>query len=292
MTSSLRKEVFETLRTVLAIVRDHRGTHRSDLLRGFLGAQLRRLRPGTRNVPGHLRLLGCDVSYFSPEALAILINEVLVNQAYYLDLHAERPFIIDGGANIGLSILLFKRRHPGCRILGFEPDPDTYALLQQNVWGNGLEDVELVNAALSDKEGELELWVDLAVPGNLGMSTRPVPNLEGRRRVKAMKLSSYLTRHVDLLKLDIEGVEVDVLQEAAESGRLEQVDQIVMEYHHHVEPGEDRLGSMLAMLERHGFGYQLSGRPALPFRKGEFCSTLVYAYQKRLLLLSSPGSRR
>jgi FkbM family methyltransferase len=281
VTASLSKEVVETLWTILAIARHHRGAHRNDLLRGFLGAQLRRLQPGTRNVPGRLRLLGSDVAYFSSQALAILINEVLVEQAYYLDLPAERPFIIDGGANIGLSILLFKRLHPSCRILGFEPDPDTYALLEENVSSNGLENVELVNAALYGTEGELELCVDEVVPGNLGMSTRPVPNLQGRRRVKAKTLSTYLTHHVDLLKLDIEGVEVDVVQEAAGSGTLEQVDQIVMEYHHHMEPGEDRLGSMLATLERHGFGYQVSARPALPFRKGEFCSMFVYAYQNR-----------
>lgn len=281
MSSSFREEMFETLRTLLTIVRHHRGEHRNALLQGFLGAQLRRVRPATRRAPGQLRILDADFSYFSPEAMAILITEILVDQAYYLELPAERPFIIDGGANIGLSILLFKRLHPSSRILGFEPDPDTFALLQKNVSTNGLEDVQLVNAALSDTEGELELCVDLAVPGNLGMSTRPVPNLQGRRSVQARRLSSYLDRRVDLLKLDIEGVEVDVLQEAAASGALERVDQIVMEYHHHVEPGEDRLGSLLAMFERLGFGYQVLGRPALPFRKGTFCSMFVYAYQKR-----------
>ena len=54
-----------------------------------------------------------------------------------------------------------------------------------------------------------------------------------------------------------------------------------MEYHHHVEPDEDRLGHMLAMLEQHGFGYQVLSRAAVPFRKGVFSSMFVYAYQKR-----------
>ena len=278
MSASIAEELFETFRTSLSIVRHHRGAWRNELLRAFLAAQLRRAR-GDKG-PGSLRVLGADVSYFDLEALAILINEVLVDQAYYLDL-PERPFIIDAGANIGLATLLFKRRHPGARILAFEPDPDTHALCQKNIDANGLADVELVHAALSDREGELELSVDPAVPGNLGMSTRPVANLRGRRAVPARTLSSFIKRRVDLLKLDIEGVEVDVLDETAASGALEQVDQIVMEYHHHVEPDEDRLGHMLAMFERHGFGYQVLSRASVPFRKGVFSSMFVYAYQKQ-----------
>jgi FkbM family methyltransferase len=280
VSASIAEEIVETLRTSLSIVRHHRGAWRSELLRGYLAAQLRRARAGGKKVPGSLRLLGADVSYFNPEALAILVTEVLVDQAYYLDL-PERPFIIDGGANIGLATLLFKRRHPHSQILAFEPDPHTHALCQKNITDNGLADVELVHAALSDREGELLLSVDPETPGNLGMSTRPVPSLLGRVSVPARTLSSFIKRRVDLLKLDIEGVEVDVLDETAASGALEQVDQIVMEYHHHVEPDEDRLGHMLALLEGHGFGYQVLARPAVPFRRGVFSSMFVYAYQKR-----------
>ena len=276
----LGDELFETVRTLVAITREHRGARRRELLRGFLAAQLLRLSPRRRIRPGSLRLLGYEVSYFRADALVILINEVLVDQAYHLDLPGERPFIVDGGANIGLSILLFKHLHPHCQILAFEPDPDTFALLKRNVSANRLEDVELVNAALSDAPGEVELCFDPEVPGDLGMSTRPVPNLSGRRRVRATQLSTSLTRRVDLLKLDIEGAEVPVLQEVGQSGRLKYVDQIVMEYHHHTDPMEDRLGGLLATLERNGFGYQISARPAVPFQKGAFTSMMVYAYRK------------
>src|SRR5262249_34066347 len=123
MSASLAEKLVETLRIVLAIVRHHKATYRNELLRASLRAQARRLWHATRTEPGSLRVLGADMSFFNPEAMAILINEVLVDQAYYIDLPSERPFIIDGGANIGLSILLFKRLHPNCRILAFEPDP-------------------------------------------------------------------------------------------------------------------------------------------------------------------------
>jgi FkbM family methyltransferase len=278
----LRDEFFEVLRSLLAISRDHAGSRRRDLLCGFLRAQLLRIDPRKKRTPGEIRLLGYDVAFFRPDAVAILISEVLIHRAYYLDL-PERPFIVDGGANIGLSVLLFKHLHPRCQILAFEPDPETFTLLQRNVQSNCLQDVELLNAALAGVPGEVELCFDPEVPGNLSMSTRPVANLSGRRRVRAVALSSYITRRVDLLKLDIEGAEVSVIQEIAEGGRLKLVDQIVMEYHHHVQPDEDRLGGLLSTLEENGFGYQIASRPPLPFRRGDACAMFLYAYRKEMI---------
>jgi hypothetical protein len=88
---------------------------------------------------------------------------------------------------------------------------------------------------------------------------------------------------VDLLKLDIEGAEVPVLQEVAEGGRLDLIDQMVMEYHHHLQPDEDRLGGLLSTLERNGFGYQIASRPPFPFRRDEACSMFLYAYRKEAI---------
>ena len=152
-----------------------------------------------------------------------------------------------------------------------------------HVAANGLnERVRLLDFGLSDRDGEIEVSI-----GNSSATGFPVDPLDTRttERVRLRRLDDVSDElgieRADLLKLDIEGVEVDVLEEAAAAGKLEQVDQIVMEYHHHVAPGEDRLGTMLATLERHGFGYQVLARPVVPFQRGEFCSMFVYAYQKR-----------
>ncbi len=275
-----RKEIFKTLRTALAIGRTHRGHHRRELLRAHLFLQWRRLRDSGR-APGSLRIFGKEIAYFSGEAMSILLNEVLVDEPYYIHLPGPSPFIVDGGANIGVAVLLFKQLYPHSEILAFEPDPDTFQMLERNVSAYGPEGVQLVNAALGNAEKEVDLCFDPDVPGNLGMSTKEVPELKGRRKVQSVLLSSHLDRRVDLLKLDVEGSEHEVIADLVGTGKIEKVDRIVMEYHHHMTPDEDRLGRLLEQLESRGFGYQILSRPRLPFRDREFSCMFVYAYRKR-----------
>jgi hypothetical protein len=83
-----------------------------------------------------------------------------------------------------------------------------------------------------------------------------------------------------LLKLDVEGAELGILEDLVETGKLSFVDQIIMEYHHHIEPDEDRLGQFLSLLEQNGFGYELRAPLDLPFPKGRQHNFMMYAYRK------------
>lgn len=82
------------------------------------------------------------------------------------------------------------------------------------------------------------------------------------------------------MKLDIEGAEADVLRELADSGRIRRIEQMAIEYHHHIIAGEDRLASTLSLLERCGFGYGLGAKLARPFERGRFQDIMIYAYRK------------
>lgn len=79
----------------------------------------------------------------------------------------------------------------------------------------------------------------------------------GKVKVKAMRLSSLLDCDVDFLKMDIEGAEQQVLEEAPPSATLRRVRTMAIEYHHHISPKDDALAKFLRILEDHGFGYQL-----------------------------------
>jgi FkbM family methyltransferase len=187
------------------------------------------------------------------------------------------PLIIDGGSNMGMSILAFKRAHPDARVIGFEPDPEIFALLKENVERNELADVRLVNAGLAEKRGTLSFAPDAAAGGQLvGSGAGAKVNVE--------PLSDYLGEEVDFLKLNIEGMELPVLQEAAASGRLRNVRELVLEYHGWPK-GAQHLGEILTLLDREGFRYlihdfdaETCGTSKPPFRLPEtpwFC--LVYA---------------
>ncbi len=54
-----------------------------------------------------------------------------------------------------------------------------------------------------------------------------------------------------------------------------------IEYHHHINPKNDVLSEMLKILEKEGFGYQISTFLRPPFDKWKFQDILIYVYQKQ-----------
>ncbi len=272
----------ETLRILKSIVRDHRG-QRSALIRSCLLIQLRRMMGSREASRGFLEtdFLNFHVNYFSDEALAILMREVFVEKPYYVTLTKSQPLIVDCGANIGMSVLLFKHLFPESEILAFEPDPRTFDALSANVATNDLADVRVLNKAVGETNGSVPFYYNPDVAGNLGMGFRAesCASLPASRSVDCVRLSDYITRPVDLLKLDIEGAENQVMRDLAARGKLELIDQIVMEYHHHMAGAPDCLSEILSILEENGFGYQLYSNPCIPFRKNLFSAMFVYAYK-------------
>ena len=76
-------------------------------------------------------------------------------------------------------------------------------------------------------------------------------------RVACRRLSTFITGEIDLLKLDIEGMEEPVLDELAASGKLALVREMVVEVHHNLPNSPSRLSRILALLEHNGFHYHV-----------------------------------
>jgi FkbM family methyltransferase len=225
-------------------------------------------------------LMGYRVSYFEPGQLRYLFREIFLDASYLFRAKSEAPLILDCGSNIGMSILFFKKLYPAARIVGFEPDPVTFAKLQQNVEQNGLQDVELHQCALSASDGSIEFFRSTERDGDLKMSVLPARMRGQRIVVPARRLSSFITEPVDLLKMDIEGAEADVLPELASSGKLDMVDQMHIEYHHNVQGARDSLSATLKVIEDAGFGYQVGAPPSLGKwpRAASFQDISIYCY--------------
>jgi FkbM family methyltransferase len=252
-----------TLRTYLKI----------ELKRFFLAGLLKRRM--TRE-----SIFGYQVHFFDYNTFATLFEELYVPDVYYFSASSPEPLIVDCGSNIGLSVLYFKRLYPKGRIIAFEPDKPTFEMLELNVKSNNLAGVTLVKKALYDSVGSVPFYVSPEQPGLLVQSTRK-ENLARSQMtsVETEMLSTYLTEPVDFLKMDIEGAEDHVLKDLNETGKLALVREIVLEYHHHLTPREDKLGVFLKTLEQTNFGYQLKAALVPPFRKGEFQALMLYAYQ-------------
>jgi FkbM family methyltransferase len=221
-----------------------------------------------------------DVAGFSVASLAYLHREIFVELQYYFSTDRPDPFIVDGGSNIGMSVLFFKALYPGARVLAFEPAQRAHDLLVRNVEANGLRDVEVHRAALGREDGEVPFFEDRDDPATFRMSTRSERLPGTASPVPQRRLSQLLREEVDLLKLDIEGSEDDVLAELVDSQAVSRIRQLVVEYHHQLDPTRDFLGAFLECLRQQGFGYQVSAKGPVANRAAAepaFQDVLVHA---------------
>jgi len=73
------------------------------------------------------------------------IEELFVDEVYCCVLSTDAPYILDCGANIGLSVIYFKQQWPKAKIVAFEPDPKNFDHLTKNIESFQLTDVTTVN---------------------------------------------------------------------------------------------------------------------------------------------------
>lgn len=137
------------------------------------------------------------------------LDELVIFSFYWTNRNRYRR-VVDAGANLGLhSILLSKC---GYSVRAYEPDPQHYVLLQENLDLNGCTDVLAFNEAVSSADGELEF---VKVVGNTtsshltGAKEHPYGQLE-RFAVKVGAIHPLLA-WADLVKMDVEGHEMEVL---------------------------------------------------------------------------------
>jgi FkbM family methyltransferase len=122
---------------------------------------------------------------------------------------------VDAGANIGVATVL-GRRLVGAegRVIAIEMMPDTATRLRANLALNGYGDVTVVETALASESGRT---VTAAIqPGHAGRATLAHPDRLERPRtvtVTTRTLAEILADvpRIDLLKLDLEGAELDAL---------------------------------------------------------------------------------
>lgn len=186
-----------------------------------------------------------------------LFKDIFVNRIYCFQPQRRDPRILDCGSNNGMTILYFKYICPDARIIGFEPDPALYPVLEENIALNNLRDVEVHRAAVSDKEDTLTFYADGLIGSMLvdDEAAGDVPRGWARHEIPALRMRDFLEEPVDFLKMNIEGAEWSVLSDCAD--RLRQIREMVVEYHH--LPGLPRtLHLILELLHREGFEYAVS----------------------------------
>jgi len=155
--------------------------------------------------------------------------------------------VIDVGANRGQSIEFFRGIYPGCQMYSFEPLDDPFEVLKKKFDGDG---INLFKLGLSDSEGTKEFYKCVFDE----VSTLQRPNQNSRyfvlkRRILFSKpdkmfenieiitstldnmISQFNIDRIDILKIDVEGHELQVLNGAKKTLLNGKVKFIQLEIH-------------------------------------------------------------
>ena len=176
------------------------------------------------------------------------INEIFIDEIYHQAL-PEKSFIIDCGANIGLSVIYLKNICPSAEIIAFEPDEINYQLLQKNIESHQLKNITARKEAVWKENTTLNFVQDGTTGSKIGTSENPKTV-----SVKAVRLKDLLTKKVDFLKLDIEGAEYDVLKDIQDE--LHWINNLFLEYHGSFSQNGE-LTEILNIINKSGFKFYI-----------------------------------
>ncbi|GAB0117018.1 hypothetical protein Acid7E03_10900 [Acidisoma sp. 7E03] len=192
----------------------------------------------TATVPGEayavqIRLRTSDVPVFA---------QVFIEGQYHSPhLPTDAATILDLGSNVGYAAVSFALRYPGARLLAVEPESGNFAALQQNTAALGAR-VQALRAAVWTRDGSINLHTQDAGGAPLDAWGFQVSDRPAAMQTPCFSLQSLCDRldaeTIDILKVDIEGAELEVFAETP-AAVLRRARLIIIETHDRFRPGSE-----------------------------------------------------
>jgi len=152
---------------------------------------------------------------FSPD---FVCDEIKKNKIW--EEHIQQEFekyvkqgdtVIDAGAYVGIHTLkLSKLVSPSGLVYAFEPDPETFKILQHNIKLNNINNVKLFNVALGDKESNLE--IKKTFDANKGATQWKYKDDFSNVVSKTITIDSLDLKKLNFIKIDVEEMESSVFR--------------------------------------------------------------------------------
>ncbi|MDR3152804.1 MAG: FkbM family methyltransferase [Deltaproteobacteria bacterium] len=152
-----------------------------------------------------------------------LLQNVYFYSQYWIDgVFEARPgdVVIDAGGYIGDTALYFDSAvQPDGAVYVFEPNRDIVPVLRGNIALNGRRNVTVVEKGLSDEAGRSLLVQDFA--GSFVPSAGEAPGSSGAVPIELTTIDGFVESEglarLDMIKMDIEGLEIPALRGARDS---------------------------------------------------------------------------
>lgn len=212
----------------------------------------------------------------------------------FLDLHlASDDVFIDIGAHFGIHSLTAATGLPGqVSVLAIEPHPQNVARIRDWVALNRLEsEITIIPKAVGDREGVLPMWLS---GSSMGHSLRTVAHEPDSVPIEVgvTTVDHILAEHPELrwrrfvLKIDVEGCELEVFMGARQLFDTQSVGAVIWEKGTFHEPGEQarRDDAIFAFLDAHGFEHfymesESKGGRLLPVKSRDLVCN-IYSLQR------------
>lgn len=214
-----------------------------------------------RRTAGHISIAPYQFEYADAMSAWPQWDDIFVHDSLAFETGSPAPRILDCGANIGIASIYFKRRYPHARITAFEADPSLAAMCQRNLAANGLADVEVKPRAVWTANRTIEFVCEGTDSGAVASLNTSVTG--ATQQVPAERLRDALHEPIDLLKLDIEGAELPVLEDCRD--RLGNVRAITIDLHE-FNPAQRHTGMVFELLAAAGFLFDMRALVPLPWR--------------------------
>ena len=188
-----------------------RGKHR--IVRALLGKRMKGFRnqvvPGKHQcqylLPNIIENVGFDIfadGIFEEDSIRLIISS-LPEKAGWLDI----------GANIGSICIPVCRLRPDVSAIAIEASPRVFGYLEKNVSMNHLENLRLVNKALSDSGGEqVSFFSPEEKFGKGSMSSVFTSKAEMTETITLDELVDQFNIKPSFIKIDVEGYECQVFR--------------------------------------------------------------------------------
>ena len=166
--------------------------------------------------------------------------------AWFTDGLRDNPVALDIGAHVGSFSLAFASQHPEARVDAYEASPTTASYLRRSIDASGRTSTVRCHAeALSAIEG----FIEFSDNDSCSPLNTVTDRLGGARtRVPSVTLATAFERldgHVDLVKIDAEGVEYDLVL-GSDPALWFGVSRVVLEYHEVPGHGKTELAGFFA----------------------------------------------
>jgi FkbM family methyltransferase len=138
----------------------------------------------------------------------------------------ENKDFLDCGAYIGESSLMFERDYNPNKIFSFEPIPDNYAYLLENIKSNNLQKVIPIKTSVGEKSGKIHI---------IPLGPTSFVSEKGNIETEVISIDEFVSERnisVGLIKVDVEGYELEVLKGAIKTIKKFKPVLLIGIYHH------------------------------------------------------------